>query len=61
MKCEHYELSNLLEASRPPDPELVDLIEKTYLKGQTDGKRADLAYLWLRGQLQRLTPHARGN
>ena len=26
----------------PPDPELVDLIERAFLEGQIDGLRADL-------------------
>ena len=47
MSCD---LRELLEQTRPPDEELVDLIEQAFLDGQIDGKRADLAYLWLRGQ-----------
>ena len=46
MSCD---LSELLEQTRPPDSELVDLIEKAYLEGQIDGKKADLGYLWFRG------------
>jgi len=41
------DLSELLEQSRPPDSELVDLIEQAFLEGQIDGKTADLAYSWL--------------
>jgi len=41
MFCIHCELPNLLQASRPPDPELVDLIEQAFLEGQIDGVRAD--------------------
>ena len=41
------DLSELLEQTRPPDPELVDLIEWAFLDGQIDGLGADLAYLWL--------------
>ncbi len=37
----------LLEASRPPDSELADLIEQAFLEGQIDSKTADLAYLWV--------------
>ena len=42
------QISALLEQTRPPDSELVDLIEQAFLEGQIDGKRADLAYSWLR-------------
>ena len=42
MSCD---LSEFLEQTRPPDSELVDLIEKVYLDGQIDGQSADLAYL----------------
>ncbi len=42
-----FDLSDLLERTRPPDAELVDLIEQAYLEGQIDGQKADLAYLWL--------------
>ncbi len=34
-----------LSAARPPDSELVDLIEEAFLVGQIDGVKADLAYL----------------
>ena len=47
MSCLHCDLSELLELARPPDPELVDLIEKAFLASQIDGQRADIAYLWL--------------
>ena len=47
MPCLNFELPYLLQAYRPPDPELVDLIEQTYLEGQFDSQKADLAYLWL--------------
>jgi hypothetical protein len=33
----------------PPDPKLVDLIEQAFREGQIDGLKADLGYLWLRG------------
>ena len=46
----HTDLSELLELTRPPDPELVDLIEQAFLEGQIDGKKADLACLWLRAK-----------
>ena len=41
------DLADLLEASRPPDPELVDLIEQAFLEGQINGQKADLAHLWV--------------
>ena len=44
MSCD---LSELLERTRPPDAELVDLIEQAFLEGQIDGLKADLAYVWL--------------
>ncbi len=47
MSCLQCDLSAILEQTRPPDPELVDLIEKAFLEGQIDSKRAELAYLCL--------------
>ncbi len=47
MRCLKCDLPELLEASRPPDSELVNLIEQAFLEGQIDGLRADLAYLWI--------------
>jgi hypothetical protein len=44
MSCVHCELPSLLEASRPPDEELVDLIEWAFLEGHIDGESEDLAY-----------------
>ena len=41
------DLCELVQQCRPPDPELVDLIEWAYLEGQIDGEEADLAYLLL--------------
>ncbi len=52
MSCD---LSELLERTRPPDPEMVDLIEQAFLEGQIDGQKADLAHLWLRNQAEILT------
>jgi hypothetical protein len=46
MPCSHDQLIDLIELSRPPDDELVDLIESAFLEGQIDGLKADLAY-WL--------------
>jgi len=36
MSCLHCDLSEILEQSRPPDPELVDLIEQAFREGQID-------------------------
>ncbi len=44
MSCLHRELSEILEQTKPPDAELVDLIEQAFLEGQIDGQMADLAY-----------------
>jgi len=51
MSCLKCELPDLLEASRPPDPELVDLIERAFIEGQIDSEKADLAYTFLRLEL----------
>ena len=40
-------MEELLRMSAPPDEDMVDLIEKAFLEGQIDGKRADLAYCGL--------------
>ncbi len=45
MLCLQCDLPKLLEQTRPPDPELVDLIELAFLEGQIDSKGAELAYL----------------
>ncbi len=47
MPCLKCDLPYLLEASRPPDPELVDLIEQAFLEGQIGSQKAELAYLCL--------------
>ncbi len=47
MPCLHCELPELLEQSQPPDPELVDLIERAFLEGQIASQAANLTYLWL--------------
>ncbi len=47
MPCLKCELPYLLEVSRPPDPELVNLIEQAVLEGQIDSQKAELAYLCL--------------
>jgi hypothetical protein len=49
------DLRELLEQTRPPDEELVDLIERAFLEGQIDGQKVDLAHLLLRNQLERPT------
>ncbi len=41
------DLFKILERTRPPDEELVDLIEQAFLEGQIDGQKADFAHLWL--------------
>ena len=48
MPCLHCELPKILEDTRPPDPDMVDMIEQAFLEGQIDGQKAELAYLWLR-------------
>ena len=50
MPCLICELPKILEETRPPDSDLVDLIEQAFLEGQIDGQKADLAYWWLRGK-----------
>ena len=52
MLCLQCDLSDLLEASRPPDPELVDLIEQAFIEGQIDSQKAELAYLILMSEKQ---------
>ena len=47
MQCLKCDLPKLLEASIPPDPELVDLIEQAFLDGFIDGETQTLAYQWL--------------
>ncbi len=56
MSCD---LSEILERTRPPDSELVDLIEQAFLKWQIDGKKADLAYLHLLAKFNDLRRVAR--
>ena len=43
----HCDLSEVLEQTRPPDPELVDLIEQAFIQGQIDSQKAELAYVCL--------------
>ncbi len=47
MSCLHCDLSERLEQTRPPDPEMVDLIEQAFVDGQIGSQAANLAYLWL--------------
>jgi hypothetical protein len=47
MSCLRCDLSEILELARPPDPDLVDLIEQAFLARQIDGQKADLAFYWL--------------
>jgi len=51
MSCLHCDLSGILEQTRPPDAEFVDLIEQAYLDGQIDGQKPELAYLWLEAKM----------
>ncbi len=37
----------MLDETRPPDPELVDLTEQAFLARLIDGETQELAYLWL--------------
>ena len=46
MPCLQCELPRILEETRPPDPDMVDMIEQAFLEGQIDGQKAELAYLW---------------
>ncbi len=55
MSCLKCDLPYLLEVSRPPDSELVDLIEQAFIEGQIDSQegqidsqKADLAYAYIR-------------
>jgi hypothetical protein len=41
---------DLPEASRPVDEEMLDFIEAAFPESQTDGIKADLAYLCLRAK-----------
>ncbi len=50
MSCIHCDLSEILEQTMPPDPELVDLIEQPFLEGQIDSQKVELAYLWIRAK-----------
>ena len=47
MSCVQCDLTELLEESRPPDAEMLDLIEKAFLEGQIDGLTAELAHIFL--------------
>ena len=48
MPCLQCELPRILEETRPPDPDMVDMIEQAFLEGQIDGQKADMAYDYLR-------------
>ncbi len=50
MSCLQCDLPEILEHARPPDSELVDLIEKAFLEGQIDSRKVDLAYMWIRAK-----------
>ena len=47
MSCVPHDLSEMLELTRSPDSDLINLIERAYLEGKIDCQKADLAYLWL--------------
>jgi len=47
MSCLQCDFTEVLEESRPPDPEMMDLIEKAFLEGQIDGLTAELAHIFL--------------
>ena len=47
MSCLERDLTEILEESRLPDPELVNLIEWALLEGQIDGLTAELAHIFL--------------
>ncbi len=49
MPCLQRELPKILEETRPPDPDMVDMIERAFIEGQIDGEVQELAYLWLKG------------
>jgi len=48
MPCLQCELPKILEETRPPDPDMVDLIERAFIEAQIDGQKAALAYDYLR-------------
>lgn len=45
MSCLQCELPEILEATRPPDPEVAGLIEQASIEGQIDSEKAELAYI----------------
>jgi len=47
MPCLQCELPKILEETRPPDPDMVDMIERAFIEGQIDSQVAELTYLWL--------------
>ncbi len=47
MSCLQCDLSEILEQTRPLDPELVELIEQAFIQGQIDSQEAELAYTYL--------------
>jgi len=48
MPCLQCELPNILEETRPPDPDMVDMIERAFNEAQIDGQKADMPYDYLR-------------
>jgi len=47
MPCLQCELPKILQETRPPDPDMVDLIEHAFIEGQIDGATMTLACCWL--------------
>ena len=47
MSCIHCYIAEILEVSRPPDPDLVDLIEQAFFEEQTDWETMAQACYWL--------------
>ena len=50
MLCLDCDLSQILEQARPPDAELVDLIEQAFLEGQIDGPEGRSGLLVVEGE-----------
>ena len=45
MTCFQCDLAEILEATRPPDSDMLELIEWAFLEGQIDSLKAELAYV----------------
>jgi hypothetical protein len=53
MRCLTCNLPELLEASMPPDEDMVDFIEWAFLEGQIDGIVMAVSLAWLQADLPR--------